>query len=81
MDKEEKNYVVEFSEEELNMVHDIFDELTGRSLEKWTTLLPSKGEYRSEECFEQWQATGLFDDVRSKAARALGIDLYGEDGV
>lgn len=74
MDKEEKKYVIEFSKEELNLINDVFTELTCNSLEKWTTLLPPKGEYRSRECFQQWLITGMFNEVRYRAARALGLE-------
>lgn len=70
----DKKYTVDFSEQELIMIYDVFSELTGKSLEKWTTLLPKKGEYRSSDCFQQWLMTGMFDDVRGKAARELGFE-------
>lgn len=74
MDKQEKTITVELTEEELNMIHDVFDELTRESLHKWTTLIPKEGEYRSTECFQQWLITGKFDDVRRKARIALGLE-------
>lgn len=71
MEKREKSYAVQFSAEELHMIYDVFDELMGASLKKWTTLLPKVGEYRSSKCFQQWLITGMFDTVRQKAAAAL----------
>lgn len=42
--QQEKKIAVEFTEEELNIIHDVFDELTSESLRKWTTLIPEHGE-------------------------------------
>lgn len=72
--QQEKKITVEFTEEELNIIHDVFDELTGESLRKWTTLIPEHGEYRSTECFQQWLTTGKFDRIRRRSRIALGLE-------
>lgn len=73
MDKE-KTYTIEFTEEEMRIVHDVFNELTNESLAKWTTLIPQEGEYRSQECFQQWLTTGKFHSIRMKSGCILGIE-------
>ena len=75
LEKKDKEYTIQFSINELNMIYDVFTELTGESLSKWTTLLPKLNEFRSSECFQQWLITGMFDAVRYKAAVILGLEL------
>ena len=74
MDKGEKTYTIAFTEEEIQIVHNVFNELTNKSLAKWTTLIPQEGEYRSQECFQQWLTTGKFHSIRMKLGRVLGIE-------
>ncbi len=74
MEKGEKTYTIEFTEEEIRIVHDVFNELTNESLAKWTTLIPQEGEYRSQECFQQWLTTGKFHSIRMKSECILGIE-------
>ena len=71
MDKGEKTYTIELTEEEVRIVHDVFNELSNESLEKWTTLIPQEGEYRSQECYQQWLTTGKFHSIRMKSGCAL----------
>lgn len=71
MGKREKTYSIELTEEEMQIVSDVFNELTNESLAKWTTLIPPEGEYRSQECFQQWLATGQLQGIRAKISSAL----------
>lgn len=71
---EDKIYTLIFTEEELQMVYDVFDELAKENLHQWTTLIPKKGEYRSTECYQQWLLTGKFNKIRRKASIALGYE-------
>lgn len=74
MDKEKK-LVVNFTEEELQMIYDVFDELTTENLCKWTTLIQTKEAYKRTECFQHWLTTGMFDIVRLKAKNALEMEV------
>ena len=38
-------------------------------------LLSHNGEHRSAECFKQWQITDVFNEIRYKAALALGLEM------
>lgn len=67
-----KLYQLEVTEYELQMIHDVFMELEQASLEKWTHLIPKKGEYRSTECFKSWLETGMFKAVCDRTGSALG---------
>lgn len=67
-----KLYQLEVTEYELQIIHDVFMELEGESLEKWTHLIPQNGEYRSTECFKSWLETGMFKAVCDRTAAALG---------
>lgn len=67
-----KLYQLEVTEYELQMIHDVFTELEGESLERWTRLLPQNGEYRSTECFKTWLETGMFKAVCDRTGAALG---------
>lgn len=71
MEKGEKKYTIELSEEEMQIVYDVFSEMTNASLAKWTTLIPEEGEYRSRECFHQWLTTGKLHNIREKIGFAL----------
>lgn len=71
MGKGEKTYTIELTEEEMQIVSDVFNELTNESLAKWTTLIPSEGEYRSQKCFQQWLTTGKLQGIRAKISSAL----------
>ena len=74
MGKGEKTYTIELTEEEIQIVSDVFNELTNESLAKWTTLIPPEGEYRSQECFQQWLNTGKLQGIRAKVNSALKPD-------
>lgn len=70
----DKTYTITLTEEEMMIVHDVFDELTRENLHEWTKLIPKHGEYRSTECFQQWLLTGKFNDIRHKASISLGYE-------
>jgi len=69
-----KTITVKFIEEELNIIHDVFDALTKENLHQWTTLIPKEKEYHSAECFQQWLITGKFDGIRHKIRISLGLE-------
>lgn len=64
----------ELTQTDFYIIHVVFDELTRKSLGKWTTLIPKEGKYRSTECFQQWLITGQFNNIRRKARIALGLE-------
>lgn len=75
-----KLYQLEVTEYELQMIHDVFTELEGKSLEKWISLIPRNGEYRSTECFKTWLETGMFKAICDRTAAALGYrELDGKE--
>lgn len=75
MKSNEESYSSEFTPEELRMIYDVFDNLANKSLEKWTTLIPEEGKYRSEECYRQWILTGKLHAVRVKAGKKIGLNI------
>ena len=73
----EKNYIIEFAESELEIMHDVFDKLTRASLGKWTTFIDD-GKYGSIECSKQWHITNEFDNIRRKVRIALDAETINE---
>ena len=64
---------VQFTKEELELIHIVFRELTRSSLKKWTDLIDD-GKYPSAECTSHWKRTMDFDTIRHKVRVALELE-------
>lgn len=65
-----KTYNLELTEKELIIIHEVFDELTSKSLKQWTTYIDN-GEFGTTECNRQWDITGKINSIREKAEALL----------
>lgn len=71
-------YNVEFTQEELKMIYQVFRKLENKCFTKWRSLCPKEGDKPSEECTEQWLLMGKIDDIKDRVAEPLGLSVRKE---
>lgn len=73
--KKEKCYTVEFTEEELRLIMEVFKRMEHRSFVKWHDLWPPRGEKPSKECTKQFHMLSRLEEIKDKAATPLGLSV------
>lgn len=66
--------MVEYTGEELRIIHEVFHALVHDSLEQWAQLITNDGEPFNGMRNKIWRMASEYNEIRHKAAVALGLE-------